>query len=113
HSPSPASQVTRKSTACPRCRTHDTIWRSSALSARAPCTMKVRCLRTGTGCMRALDRVGTRRFRAMRGVYNMPARGNGFHHPREWDSGYHAPALVEPVVELLAGASLVLDGTLG
>jgi 16S rRNA (cytosine1402-N4)-methyltransferase len=32
---------------------------------------------------------------------------------REWDSEYHAPALVEPVVELLAGASLVLDGTLG
>jgi len=36
-------------------------------------------------------------------------------HPtgREWDSEYHAPALVGPVVELLAGAALVLDGTLG
>jgi 16S rRNA (cytosine1402-N4)-methyltransferase len=31
----------------------------------------------------------------------------------EWDSEYHAPALVGPVVTLLAGAPLVLDGTLG
>lgn len=30
-----------------------------------------------------------------------------------WDSTYHAPALVGPVVELLANARLVLDGTLG
>ncbi len=30
-----------------------------------------------------------------------------------WASGYHAPALVEPTLELLGGASLVLDGTLG
>jgi 16S rRNA (cytosine1402-N4)-methyltransferase len=31
----------------------------------------------------------------------------------EWDSDYHAPALVGSVIELLAGSSLVLDGTLG
>jgi 16S rRNA (cytosine1402-N4)-methyltransferase len=43
----------------------------------------------------------------------MPARTTPFHQPREWDSGYHAPALVGPVVELLGGAPLVLDGTLG
>ena len=30
-----------------------------------------------------------------------------------FSSGYHAPALVAPVVELLAGRALVLDGTLG
>lgn len=30
-----------------------------------------------------------------------------------WDSSYHAPALVEPVLELLGHAPLVLDGTLG
>ncbi|MEP6618435.1 MAG: 16S rRNA (cytosine(1402)-N(4))-methyltransferase RsmH [bacterium] len=35
-------------------------------------------------------------------------------HPRNtWDSDYHAPALVEAVVELLANSMLVLDGTLG
>jgi 16S rRNA (cytosine1402-N4)-methyltransferase len=36
-------------------------------------------------------------------------------HPptRAWDSEYHAPVLVGSIVELLAGASLVLDGTLG
>ena len=36
-------------------------------------------------------------------------------HPltHAWDSAYHAPVLVGPVVELFAGASLVLDGTLG
>ena len=43
----------------------------------------------------------------------MPARSPGFHHSGEWDSGYHAPALVAPLVELLAGSPLVLDGTLG
>ena len=43
----------------------------------------------------------------------MPSRPRRFHQPREWDSGYHAPALVAPVVELLAAAPLVLDGTLG
>lgn len=30
-----------------------------------------------------------------------------------WDSSYHAPALVGPVVELLGRSTLVLDGTLG
>jgi 16S rRNA (cytosine1402-N4)-methyltransferase len=30
-----------------------------------------------------------------------------------WDSAYHAPALVGPVVELFGGSPLVLDGTLG
>jgi 16S rRNA (cytosine1402-N4)-methyltransferase len=60
-----------------------------------------------------MGRVGARRFRAAGRVYNMPARSPGFHHSREWDSGYHAPALVTPLVELLAGSPLVLDGTLG
>ena len=32
---------------------------------------------------------------------------------RDWDSGYHAPALVDDVVELLGTGTLVLDGTLG
>src|SRR3981189_644719 len=67
----------------------------------------------GGGGMRTRDRVGARRFRTARRAYNMSARPPGFHHPREWDSGYHAPALVAPVVELLAGSPLVLDGTLG
>ena len=31
----------------------------------------------------------------------------------EWDSGYHAPALVDEVVALLGGSALALDGTLG
>src|SRR4030081_3240764 len=113
HSPSPASQVTRRSAAGARCRTHDTLWRSSALWARAPCTMYVRCLRTATGGMRAIGRGGAGRFRAQARVYKMPARSPGFHHSGEWDSGYHAPALVAPLVELLAGSPLVLDGTLG
>jgi 16S rRNA (cytosine1402-N4)-methyltransferase len=43
----------------------------------------------------------------------MPSRSPGFHQPREWDGGYHVPALVAPVVELLTGSALVLDGTLG
>ena len=30
-----------------------------------------------------------------------------------WDTDYHAPALVDDIVELLGHASLVLDGTLG
>jgi 16S rRNA (cytosine1402-N4)-methyltransferase len=35
-------------------------------------------------------------------------------HPRQsWDSDYHAPALVEAVVELLGAGTFVLDGTLG
>src|ERR1700694_3715598 len=61
--------------------------------------------------MRTRDRVGARRFRAMRGVYNMPSRPRRFHQPREWDSGYHAPALVAPVVELLGAA--LLDAGVG
>ena len=32
---------------------------------------------------------------------------------RDWDSDYHAPALVDDVVELLGTGTLVLDGTLG
>jgi 16S rRNA (cytosine1402-N4)-methyltransferase len=63
--------------------------------------------------MRSAGRFGARRFRAQARVYNMPARSPGFHHSNEWDSGYHAPALVAPIVELLAGSPLVLDGTLG
>ena len=51
----------------------------------------------------------------------MPARPRPDHppvaappHPDEaWNSGYHAPALVQPVLELLGGRRLVLDGTLG
>jgi 16S rRNA (cytosine1402-N4)-methyltransferase len=31
----------------------------------------------------------------------------------QWDTDYHAPALVDAVVELLGGSTLVLDGTLG
>ena len=43
----------------------------------------------------------------------MTARTPGFHPDHVFDSHYHAPALVEPVLELLAGRELVLDGTLG
>jgi 16S rRNA (cytosine1402-N4)-methyltransferase len=32
---------------------------------------------------------------------------------RPWDTDYHAPALVDAVVELLGAGTLVLDGTLG
>ena len=32
---------------------------------------------------------------------------------QSWDTSYHAPALVDDIVELLGHASLVLDGTLG
>src|ERR1700704_4465496 len=63
--------------------------------------------------MRTPARVGAPRFRAPRRVYKMPSRSPGFHQPREWDGGYHVPALVAPVVELLTGSALVLDGTLG
>ena len=38
-----------------------------------------------------------------------PAGGD----PTRWDSGYHAPVLVDEVVRLLSGASPVLDCTLG
>jgi len=43
----------------------------------------------------------------------MTARSRDIHEPSEWDSEYHAPALVGPVLELLGGSALVLDGTLG
>ena len=45
----------------------------------------------------------------------MRGRTAGVSHPptTEWDSSYHAPALVGQVVELLGGSSVVLDGTLG
>ena len=43
----------------------------------------------------------------------MTARSHDLHERGDWDSEYHAPALVAPVVELLSGARLVLDGTLG
>lgn len=45
----------------------------------------------------------------------MPDRTSGVIqlHGAAWDSAYHAPALVGPVVELLANSPLVLDGTLG
>ena len=32
---------------------------------------------------------------------------------KQWDTEYHAPALVGDVIELLGGGTLVLDGTLG
>jgi 16S rRNA (cytosine1402-N4)-methyltransferase len=43
----------------------------------------------------------------------MSVRSSGIHSRHRFDSGYHAPALVEPVVELLGGSAIVLDGTLG
>jgi len=43
----------------------------------------------------------------------MTARSRDIHEPGDWDSEYHAPALVGPVLELLGGSQLVLDGTLG
>ena len=45
----------------------------------------------------------------------MRDRAAGIHpsSSQSWDSAYHAPALVGPVVELLGGSALVLDGTLG
>ena len=43
----------------------------------------------------------------------MTARSRDIHEPSDWDSEYHAPALVGPVLELLGDATLVLDGTLG
>jgi len=33
--------------------------------------------------------------------------------PGRWDTSYHAPVLVEPIVEAMEGSSLVLDCTLG
>src|SRR5690242_3380355 len=43
----------------------------------------------------------------------MSARSRDLQEPGDWDSEYHAPALVGPVLELLGGSGLVLDGTLG
>lgn len=43
----------------------------------------------------------------------MTPRTPGFHSVHGFESDYHAPALVAPVVELLGGRALVLDGTLG
>ena len=49
----------------------------------------------------------------------MPGRSSDVSPPTEgaagqtWDTQYHAPALVAPVVQLLGGLPLVLDGTLG
>jgi 16S rRNA (cytosine1402-N4)-methyltransferase len=43
----------------------------------------------------------------------MSGRPRDLHQRGDWDSEYHAPALVAPVVELLSGARVVLDGTLG
>lgn len=43
----------------------------------------------------------------------MSAGSAGIHHGVPWDSEYHSPALAAEVVELLGGAALVLDGTLG
>jgi 16S rRNA (cytosine1402-N4)-methyltransferase len=43
----------------------------------------------------------------------MTARSRDIHEPGDWDSEYHAPALVGPVLELLGGSQLVLDVTLG
>jgi 16S rRNA (cytosine1402-N4)-methyltransferase len=37
----------------------------------------------------------------------------GFHQGSGWNSGYHSPALVLQVIELLRDSALVLDGTLG
>ena len=43
----------------------------------------------------------------------MAIRPRVIHSSRAWDTGYHAPALVDAVVELLGAGTLVLDGTLG
>jgi 16S rRNA (cytosine1402-N4)-methyltransferase len=43
----------------------------------------------------------------------MSARPPDIHERPAWDSAYHAPALVAPVLDLLGGAQLILDGTLG
>lgn len=43
----------------------------------------------------------------------MASHSPGDHLRHAWDSDYHAPVLVAPVVELLGGLPLVLDGTLG
>jgi 16S rRNA (cytosine1402-N4)-methyltransferase len=43
----------------------------------------------------------------------MIARSRVLRESGSWDSEYHAPALVGPVLELLGDSRLVLDGTLG
>ena len=43
----------------------------------------------------------------------MAIRPRVIYSSRSWDTGYHAPALVDAVVELLGAGTLVLDGTLG
>ncbi|MEP6992862.1 MAG: 16S rRNA (cytosine(1402)-N(4))-methyltransferase RsmH [bacterium] len=43
----------------------------------------------------------------------MAERRAHIHPSRTWDTGYHAPALVDDVIELLGTGTLVLDGTLG
>ena len=43
----------------------------------------------------------------------MAIRPRVIYSSRTWDTGYHAPALVDAVVELLGAGTLVLDGTLG
>ena len=43
----------------------------------------------------------------------MTAHRSDTHARHSWATGYHAPALVEPVLQLLAPSTLVLDGTLG
>ena len=43
----------------------------------------------------------------------MASRPSRIHPSRTWDTDYHAPALVDVVVELLGAGTLVLDGTLG
>lgn len=43
----------------------------------------------------------------------MPGRALSYHSQHAFDTDYHAPALVEPVVTLLGQRALVLDGTLG
>ena len=43
----------------------------------------------------------------------MATRRGAIHPPDRWDTGYHAPVLVDSIVELLGAGTLVLDGTLG
>ena len=43
----------------------------------------------------------------------MAIRPRVIYSSRTWDTGYHAPALVDAVVQLLGAGTLVLDGTLG
>ena len=43
----------------------------------------------------------------------MASRLHDIHPSRTWGTGYHVPALVDAVLELLGAGTLVLDGTLG